>query len=133
MKILIIDNEENLRKGLKLIIQTFCPEVTQIAEAEGVESGLLTIETFKPDLVMLDVEMDDGTGFDLMTRVAQPNFQLIFVTAHNKYAIEAFKFSAIDYLLKPINPEQLCEAISRLEKQKQKLEKLIIEEEVIDL
>ena len=119
MKLLIIDNEENLRKGLKLLIQAFCPEVTQIFEAEGVETGLLAIESFKPDLVMLDVEMEDGTGFDLMTRIVLPSFQLIFVTAHNKYAIEAFKFSAIDYLLKPVGPEALQKAIGKVANQLQ--------------
>ena len=101
MKVLIVDNEIHLRKGLKLLLENYCPEVTDIAEANGVKTGLNAISTFNPDILLLDVEMDDGTGFDLMKQIQEPEFQLIFVTAHNKYAIDAFQFSAIDYLLKP--------------------------------
>jgi|JI10StandDraft_1071094.scaffolds.fasta_scaffold401171_1 two-component system LytT family response regulator len=107
MKALLIDNEPQLRQGLKLLLESFCPEVKMIAESDGVISGLEAIKNFKPDLVFLDVEMDDGTGFDLMKQVIDPHFQLIFVTAHNKYAIDAFHFCAIDYLLKPVDPEAL--------------------------
>ena len=113
MKILVIDNEPNLRKAIKALLHAFCPEVTAIEEAEGVKSGLDKIKNFQPDIVLLDVEMEDGSGFDLMKQVLQPAFQLIFVTAHNKYAIEAFQFSAIDYLLKPVDPEALQKSIQR--------------------
>jgi two-component system LytT family response regulator len=78
-----------------------------IEEATGVATGLEKIHSFQPDIVMLDVEMDDGTGFDLLKQLQFPSFQLIFTTAHNQYAIQAFKFSAIDYLLKPIDPVDL--------------------------
>jgi two-component system, LytTR family, response regulator len=113
MKLLIIDNEVHLRNGLKLLLEAFCPEVEIIAEADGVKTGLEAIKSLKPDIVLLDVEMDDGTGFDLMKQVEVPNFQLIFVTAHNKYAIDAFQFSAIDYLLKPVDPEALQKSIEK--------------------
>jgi two-component system, LytTR family, response regulator len=113
MKLLIIDNEVHLRNGLKLLLEAFCPEVEIIAEADGVKTGLEAIKSLKPDIVLLDVEMDDGTGFDLMKQVDVPNFQLIFVTAHNKYAIDAFQFSAIDYLLKPVDPEALQKSIQK--------------------
>ncbi len=112
-KLLIIDNEAHLRNGLRMLLEAFCPEITSIAEAEGVQSGLEAIKHFKPDIVCLDVEMDDGTGFDLMSQIKDPNFQLIFITAHNKYAIDAFQFSAIDFLLKPVDPEGLQRSISR--------------------
>jgi two-component system, LytTR family, response regulator len=113
MKLLIIDNEVHLRNGLRLLLEAYCPEIEIIAEADGVKTGLEAIKNLKPDIVLLDVEMDDGTGFDLMKQVDVPNFQLIFVTAHNKYAIDAFQFSAIDYLLKPVDPEALQKSIQK--------------------
>jgi two-component system, LytTR family, response regulator len=113
MKLLIIDNEAGIRAGIKALLQAFCPQVTQVEEACGVKSGLQKIQTCQPDIVLLDVEMDDGTGFDLMGQVSNPGFQLIFITAHNQYAIEAFKFSAIDYLLKPVDPEALQAGIEK--------------------
>lgn len=113
MKLLITDNEPNLRTALRVLLQAFCPEITAIEEAEGVQSGLHKIKNFQPDIVLLDVEMDDGSGFDLMKQVPHPAFQLIFVTAHNRYAIEAFQFSAIDYLLKPVDPDALQKSIQK--------------------
>jgi len=113
MKLLIIDNEPNLRTALRVLLQAFCPEITTIEEADGVLSGLHKIKNFQPDIVLLDVEMDDGSGFDLMKQVTHPAFQLIFVTAHNRYAIEAFQFSAIDYLLKPVDPDALQKSIQK--------------------
>lgn len=116
MKALIIDNETNLRSALKRLLQEFCPEITLTEEADGVKTGLHKIRTFLPDIVLLDVEMDDGSGFDLMKQVTDPSFQLIFVTAHNQYAIQAFRFSAIDYLLKPVDPEALQNSVRKAQK-----------------
>lgn len=113
MKALIIDNEPPLRSALNKLIREYCPEITHIDEADGVQSGLQKIKSFQPDIVLLDVEMEDGSGFDLMKQVSDPAFQLIFVTAHNQYAIEAFRFSAIDYLLKPVDPDALKSSIER--------------------
>ena len=116
MKILIIDNEPHLRKGLKDLLLAFCAGVTSIEEAEGVKTGIDRINSYNPDIVFLDVEMDDGTGFDLLKQLPGYDFQLIFITAHNKYAIDAFRFSAIDYLLKPVNPSALVESVQKAEK-----------------
>lgn len=113
MKVLVIDNEPNLRTAIKALLNAFCPEITSIEEADGVQSGLHKIKNFHPDILLLDVEMDDGSGFDLMKQVINPGFQLIFVTAHNKYAVEAFQFSAIDYLLKPVDPDALQKSIQK--------------------
>lgn len=113
MKALIIDNETPLRNALRLLLEAFCPEITEKAEADGVRTGLEQIRNFTPDIVFLDVEMEDGTGFDLMQQVGNPSFQLVFVTAHNQYAIDAFKFSAIDYLLKPVDPEALQKSVQK--------------------
>lgn len=116
MKILVIDNETNIREGIVQLIKNFCPFESQLFEANGVFTGLKSIADINPDLLFLDVELDDGTGMDLLSRVNEINFQVIFVTAHNKYAIDAFRFSAIDFLLKPIEPDELIEAFDRVNK-----------------
>ncbi len=116
MKVLIIDNEEQIRIGLEKQLKTFCPQVTQIQQATGVVSGLLAISNYKPDLVFLDVEMDDGTGIELASKLESYSFQLVFITAHDKYAVNAFKLSAIDFLLKPIDVEDLINSVVRAEK-----------------
>lgn len=116
MKALIIDNEPPLRSALQKLLKEFCPEITNTEEADGVITGLQKIRSFVPDIVLLDVEMDDGSGFDLMKQVPDPPFQLVFVTAHNQYAIEAFQFSAIDYLLKPVDPEALQKSVQKAQK-----------------
>ncbi len=107
MKVLIIDNETNIRKGLVDMIGSFCEDITEIHEADGVITGIKKIDALNPDIVFLDVELDDGTGMDLLTQLPSISFHLVFITAHNKYAVDAFKFSAIDFLQKPINPEEL--------------------------
>jgi two-component system LytT family response regulator len=113
MKVLIIDNDSSIREGLKNLINKFCPQVLSINEANGVVEGIKLIKDIKPDLVFLDVEMDDGTGFDLVQQLGEYNFQLVFITAHNKYAINAFKFCAIDFLLKPIDPSDLALSVNK--------------------
>jgi two-component system LytT family response regulator len=113
MKILLIDNEKEIRLILKDMV-TACGNGLYITdEADGVASGFKKINSFQPDIVLLDVEMNDGTGFDLLEQFTSPTFQLIFTTAHNQYAIQAFKFSAIDYLLKPIDPIELNNSLQR--------------------
>jgi two-component system LytT family response regulator len=111
MKLLLIDNETNIRRGLRDLILNVSAGVPVIEEADGVESGLQKIKSFSPDIIFLDIEMDDGTGFDLLNRVTHPSFQLIFTTAHDQYAVQAFKFSAIDYLLKPVDPDELSKSL----------------------
>lgn len=113
MKILIIDNETDLRSTLKNLLQLCDIDQLSIDEADGVQSGLHKIKTFDPDIVFLDIEMNDGTGFDLLTQLQHIDFQLIVTTAHDAYAIRAFKFSAIDYLLKPIDPDELEASIQK--------------------
>ena len=107
MKILLVDNEPEVRQVLKDMVTAWAKDIHTIAEADGVATGVEKISSFNPDIVLLDVEMNDGTGFDLLKQLSNPSFQLIFTTAHNQYAIQAFKFSAIDYILKPIDPAEL--------------------------
>jgi two-component system, LytTR family, response regulator len=116
MKILVVDNETNIREGIVQLIKNFCPFEAQLFEANGVVTGLKSIAEINPDLLFLDVELDDGTGMDLLSKLNEINFHVIFVTAHNKYAIDAFRFSAIDFLLKPIAPDELIEAFDKVNK-----------------
>jgi two-component system, LytTR family, response regulator len=113
MKILLVDNETEIRLILKELVSAAGNGQYIVDEADGVASGYKKINSFQPDVVLLDVEMNDGTGFDLLEQVINPGFQLIFTTAHNQYAIQAFKFSAIDYLLKPVDPVELNKSLQR--------------------
>jgi two-component system, LytTR family, response regulator len=117
MKILVVDNETNIREGIVQLIESYCPFDSEVFEANGVKTGLESIEQNSPNIVFLDVELDDGTGMDLLSKLNGINFHLVFVTAHNKYAIDAFRFSAIDFLLKPISVEELIETFDKISKQ----------------
>lgn len=119
IKAVIIDDSEQARKALKADLQSYCPEVSLIGEAEGVLSGGKLLRKVKPELVFLDIEMGDGTGFDLLEIMGDAPFNVIFTTAHDSFAVKAFKFSAIDYLLKPVDPDELQQAIARVKDRKQ--------------
>lgn len=110
---LIIDDERSNREFLAVVLADFCPQVNVVGEAEDVQSGIEMIRKHDPELVFLDIQMPNGTGFDLLEQFVPPRFQVIFVTAYDKYAIRSFKHSAVDYLLKPIDPEDLVKAVER--------------------
>lgn len=112
MKLAVIDNENEVRKGVMLMLQHNFPEAV-IVEADGVATGLKLIAAEQPDVVFLDVEMNDGTGLDLLRKVEHRPFEVIFVTAFAQYAIEALRLSAIDYLMKPVDPAELTEAVNK--------------------
>jgi len=116
VRTIIIDDESNIRHGLEKMLTDYCPHVKLIAKADSVKSGLKAIHTHHPDLVLLDIKMDDGTGFDLLKKLDHIDFKIIFVTAYDQYAIKAFRYSALDYLLKPVDPDDLKEAVSKAEK-----------------
>ena len=115
MKAIIIDDEKRARISLAYILQEYCPNVTIVAECENLPEGVKAIRKNQPNIVLLDIEMPGHSGLELLDFFDENdvNFSIIFTTAYNEYALQAFKFSAVDYLLKPINPEQLSEAISR--------------------
>jgi two-component system LytT family response regulator len=115
MKALVIDNEKNIRETVVDLINAFCPQITSIAQANGVVTGLKKIHEIDPDIVFTDVEMDDGTGMEMLSKLSEIKFQVIFITAHNKYAIDAFRFSAIDFLTKPIDPDELAKSVQKAE------------------
>ncbi|MDX9906539.1 MAG: LytTR family DNA-binding domain-containing protein [Bacteroidales bacterium] len=113
LRTLIIDDEAHIRRSLSAMLAVECPNVDIVGTADGVESGLQAIEKHHPDLLLLDIKMADGTGFDLLRRAGPVNFRIIFVTAYEEFAIKAFRFSAIDYLLKPVNGEDLRDAVDK--------------------
>jgi two-component system LytT family response regulator len=116
MRTIIIDDEEKARKTIYNYLSLYCKEVEIVAQADNVESGYKAIVENQPELVLLDINMPDGTGFDLLKKFEKINFKLIFITAYEEYAIKAFKFSALDYLLKPVNPQELIEAVEKARK-----------------
>ncbi len=118
IKTLIVEDEQKSRDVLVKIIEKNCPELSIIGMASNVSEGVEMIKSLKPDLVFLDITMPDGSGFDLLEQVQGQKFELIFATASNEHAIKAFKYSACDYLLKPIDIDELKNAVSRIEKRK---------------
>jgi len=120
LRTLIIDDEAPVRNTLTRLLEKTCPQVKLIGEAFSVKSGLIAIREKSPDLVLLDIKMDDGTGFDLLSQIENINFKIIFITAYEEFAIQAFEFSAVDYILKPVNPEKLVNAVNRTSQLKAK-------------
>jgi two-component system, LytTR family, response regulator len=115
---IIVDDEKSGRALLLLLLKEHCPNVNVLDTASSISQGLDLINKLNPDLVFLDIELPDGSGFDLLNKIENPNFSVIFVTAYDTYAIKAFKFSAIDYLLKPVDEEELVTAVKHAEKHK---------------
>jgi two-component system LytT family response regulator len=114
IRTVVIDDELNGRNIIKSFVEKYCTGIEVIAEANSVASGLDCITENNPDLVFLDIQMQDGTGFDLLEKLPKRNFKLIFVTSFDHYAIKAFKFSAVDYILKPVDPDQLIAAVEKV-------------------
>ena len=113
IKAIVVDDEVKNREGLSKMISQFCHDVEVCATAESVEMAIDEIEKHDPDLVFLDIEMPEQNGFELLEQIESPKFQVIFTTAHAEYAIKAIKFAALDYLLKPINLNELKAAVER--------------------
>ena len=113
LRVVIIDDEANARQALHNMLQIVAPDVEICGEAKNVDLGIELIQAKKPDLVFLDIQMPGKSGFDLLNSFEKPDFNVIFTTAHQEYALKAFRFSAIDYLLKPIDPEELVDAIGK--------------------
>jgi len=113
VKSLIIDDNSFIIDLLSDQLQQHHPNIELMGFAKSGTEGLEKIKLFKPDLIFLDVEMGDMTGFDMLNRLENITFQTIFITSHSHYAIKAFRFNALDYLLKPINKKELAQAIKR--------------------
>jgi len=113
MKVILVDDEVVANESLTLIINEFLPDVEIVGTARSASEARKLISFYKPDLIFLDIEMPGEDGFDLLKSLSRIDFQIIFVTAYNQYAIQAFKFSAIDYLVKPVKISELLDAIKR--------------------
>ena len=113
LRTIIIDDEEHQRLNIDKMVKLYCPDLSVIAYANGVKTGVEAVKKYGPELVLLDINLDDGSGFDLLDALQPINFKIIFITAFDHYAIKAFRFNALDYLLKPIDPDELCRAASK--------------------
>lgn len=114
IKALIIEDEQKSREMLAMLVEKNCPQLEIVGLGKNVKEGIDLINSAKPDLVFLDISMPDGTGFDLLEAVQGKKFELIFTTATDKHALKAIKYSACDYLLKPIDIEELKLAVEKV-------------------
>lgn len=115
IKAVIIDDESNNQELISNLLKHYASHVEVLAVADSVKSGYEAIREHRPNLVFLDIQMQDGTGFDLLKLFDKPGFKVLFITAHEEFAIEAFKYSALDYLLKPLSPGSLLAAVKKAE------------------
>ena len=120
IKAILIDDDSNLRSGMKGLLAMFAPQIEIIGEADTVATGVAIIEKVKPQLIFLDIQLTDGTGFDILEKITEKygkiESHVVFITAHEEFAIKAFRFSALDYLLKPVDPEELKKVIEKINK-----------------
>ena len=132
MKVIIIDDENKARRLISTLLSENCPEITLQLEADDLETGVALIKEHQPDIVFLDIEMPKHSGLQIVDffEPSEINFQIIFVTAYNDYAIQAFKLSAVDYILKPVDISELKSAI---EKAKRNIESKSINNRLDDL
>ena len=113
MKTIIIDDETRGRELLHKMLQKFCCNVEVVALADSADAGKKMIEEHHPDLVFLDIEMPHGSGFEMLERFERIDFNVVFVSAHKEHAMKAIKYSALDYLLKPIDITELRKAVKK--------------------
>ncbi len=126
IKAIIVDDELGARESLSKMLEKKCKQVEVVAKVDSMATAFEAITDKEPDLVFLDIEMPNGNAFDLLEKFKEINFNIIFTTAYDHYAIKAIKFSAVDYILKPIDPEELVQAVKRFEEhigQKKSLDK----------
>ena len=114
IKAVIIDDEIHCRKTLSMLLAEHCPDVQVVERCEDGETGILAIQKLKPDIVFLDIEMPGMNGFEMLQKLPAINFEIIFTTSYDQYAIKAFKFSALDYLLKPVDRQELETAVQKV-------------------
>ncbi|MFT4534009.1 MAG: two-component system LytT family response regulator [Saprospiraceae bacterium] len=114
VRVAIIENEVDAKPLLSSIIREYCPSLELVGMAKNIEDGLSLIESMKPDLVFLGIEIDGGTSFQLLDRLVHMSFKIIFTTAYDRYALKAFKYGAVDYLLKPYSPQDVLKSVERV-------------------
>jgi len=113
----IVDDEKKGRELLQILLREHCPAVNVVGVAEDITKALDLINLLNPDLIFLDIQMPGGSGFDLLEKLGERRINVIFVSAYHEHAIKAFKFSALDYLLKPVDEEELVKAVKKAEAQ----------------
>ena len=113
LKVILVDDEENVREALSAMLDLYHPEVELKASCSSVSSAILEIEKHKPDVVLLDIEIGNENGFDLFKHFSKPTFKVIFITAFQQFALQAFRFAALDYILKPVDPDLLSDALKK--------------------
>ena len=118
IKAIIIDDEVHCLETLSLLLKESCPEVQLLDQCRSAKKGLEAIEKLKPDLVFLDIEMPAMNGFEMLEQFTEIPFAIIFTTSYDQYAIKAIRFSALDYLLKPIDPNELISAVKKVQEQR---------------
>lgn len=115
---LLIDDDKHLRTGLKALLERYTNDIFIVGEAESVKTGIAAIEKLRPQVIFLDIHLTDGTGFDILERISQVSGKIkahiVFITAHEQYALKAFKFSALDFILKPVDPEELQQTMAKI-------------------
>ncbi|GAO41420.1 LytR/AlgR family response regulator transcription factor [Flavihumibacter petaseus] len=116
---ILVDDEKNALEMMEWLLRTYCPEVEIAAMCTSAEEALPIIQQVKPDVVFLDIEMPRINGFDLLEHIGQPSFHVVFCTAYDQFAIRAFKYSALNYLLKPIDPDDLKATVERIQSRSQ--------------
>ncbi|HZW77428.1 MAG TPA: response regulator, partial [Flavobacteriaceae bacterium] len=118
VKAVLVDDDLNLRKGMRTLMGKYAPDIQIVGEAEGVPDAITIISNKMPQVVFLDIQLSEGTGFDILEQLAKLqgsiSFQVVFITAYEQYAIKAFRFSALDFLLKPVDPEELQNVVEKI-------------------
>lgn len=113
MRAILVDDEQANLENLQILLSKNCPEVKVVSVADNLEDAYEKINLHRPDLLFLDIQMGKTTGFDLLIKLGEKTFEVIFVTAYDNYGIQAVKFAALDYLLKPVDPDELKAAVSK--------------------
>ena len=118
IKCILVDDEKNALEMMEWLLKTYCPQVEIVAMCNSAEQGIEAINSFKPDVVFLDIEMPKMNGFDMLEQFDKLFFDVVFCTAYDQFAIKAFKYAALNYLLKPVDPDDLKVTIERIEERK---------------
>ncbi len=117
VNVVIIDDESHARQSIRKILELKFKKLNIVGEAGSVADAIMLIDKKKPDLIFLDIDLIDGSGFDVLNKISYKQFKVIFITAHQEYAIQAIKFSAFDYILKPLNPAELIQSVNNVMKE----------------
>src|SRR6185503_15525669 len=118
IRCVLIDDEKNALEMMEWLLKTYCPQAEIVAMCNSSAEGIEAINRLKPDIVFLDIEMPNMNGFDMLEKFDKLFFDVVFCTAYDQFAIKAFKYSALNYLLKPVDPDELKETIKRIEEKK---------------